>query len=251
MKIVATGRGGVGKTSFVALSTKYFIERNKVPILLIDADSDQNLSNLLGIDLEKEKVKTISEVLFDILEKRDVDELRSLAAPIQQRIEYKVLSEAVYEGNEFDLITIGAKFTQGCYCLPNDVLRRVMEIKASNYKITLLDSPAGLEHLNRMITPKIDVIFEIIDQTPKSIQHTMKSYRICNEIGIQFKNFYLIGNHRFENFEQIKEINIKYLGKIEYDKNLEDHVLKNKSILDLPNDSISFKSVSKILDKLD
>ena len=46
--IVVTGRGGSGKTSFAALATKYLPR----PQLLIDADSDQNLAAMLGVDLE-------------------------------------------------------------------------------------------------------------------------------------------------------------------------------------------------------
>ena len=37
-KLVTIGRGGTGKTSFVALMTKYLIEKGVEPILLVDAD---------------------------------------------------------------------------------------------------------------------------------------------------------------------------------------------------------------------
>jgi len=60
--IVSMGRGGTGKTSFAALVTKYFIEIEETPIFLIDADPDQNLAEAVGIDLEEEGIKTISEV---------------------------------------------------------------------------------------------------------------------------------------------------------------------------------------------
>ena len=47
-RLVTMGRGGSGKTTFVALMTKYFIEKGETPLLLIDADPDQNLSEMLG-----------------------------------------------------------------------------------------------------------------------------------------------------------------------------------------------------------
>jgi len=50
-KIVCTGRGGTGKTTFVALAALCLDSHP----LLIDADSDQNLADMLGINLEKEK----------------------------------------------------------------------------------------------------------------------------------------------------------------------------------------------------
>ena len=39
--LVTMGRGGTGKTSFVALQTKFFVERNETPLLLVDVDPDQ------------------------------------------------------------------------------------------------------------------------------------------------------------------------------------------------------------------
>ena len=63
--IVCMGRGGSGKTSFVALMTKYFIEIEELPLLLVDIDPDQNLGEIVGVDLVKEKKKTISELLVE------------------------------------------------------------------------------------------------------------------------------------------------------------------------------------------
>ena len=54
--IVSTGRGGSGKTSFIALLAKYL--RSKNSLLLIDADPDENLAEMIGVNLEEEKIKT-------------------------------------------------------------------------------------------------------------------------------------------------------------------------------------------------
>lgn len=67
--IVSMGRGGCGKTSFVALMTRYFIEGGETPLLLIDADPDQNLAEMvLGLTLMEAGKNTISEILYDILD---------------------------------------------------------------------------------------------------------------------------------------------------------------------------------------
>jgi len=61
-RIISTGRGGTGKTSFIALATKYLSSSND-PSLVIDIDGDQNLADMLGVDLEKEKVRTAGRIL--------------------------------------------------------------------------------------------------------------------------------------------------------------------------------------------
>ncbi|HDO42291.1 MAG TPA: cobalamin biosynthesis protein, partial [Candidatus Bathyarchaeota archaeon] len=99
--IVSMGRGGTGKTSFVALITKYLIEINETPILLIDADPDQNLAEMVGIDLEKEGKKTVSELIIEtFIEGRGT----TVGIPPSERIESKIWEKGLYEGEYFDLI---------------------------------------------------------------------------------------------------------------------------------------------------
>ena len=68
--LVTMGRGGTGKTSFVAMQTKYFLEQDEAPFLLVDIDPDQNLAEMVGVDLEKEGIKTIAELVTDTFIKK-------------------------------------------------------------------------------------------------------------------------------------------------------------------------------------
>lgn len=244
-KIVCTGRGGTGKTTFVALIVKYL---NSYP-LLVDADSDQNLADVLGVDLQKEGVRTISDVLFDIQEHKESKELSSM--PIPQRIEYLLNASCLYESEKFDMVSIGVKWTKGCYCMPNEILRTMIPRMAGNYKYTIIDSPGGLEHLNRRILSEIDDIFVILDPSRKALHNVERMRKIASEIGIHLNNIYLIANHKFKQVaeEYIKGMDGKYLGKIEYDSCLEEYSWNGKSLLELPESSSAFSSVKKILDK--
>ena len=61
--LVTVGRGGTGKSSFTALMAKSFIEAGQSPLLLVDADPDQNLGEMLGIDLKEAGKSTIADLL--------------------------------------------------------------------------------------------------------------------------------------------------------------------------------------------
>ena len=115
--IVSTGRGGTGKTSFIALLTKCW--KGKKSLLLADIDPDENLAEMVGVDLQKKGVKTISDILFDIQKGKVEDEMKSLPRPLQ--IEY-MFHLCLYEENGFDLFSLGTKWTEGCYCQPNSLL---------------------------------------------------------------------------------------------------------------------------------
>jgi len=52
--IVSTGRGGTGKSTFVALASRYL----KSPLLLLDIDPDQSLADMLGVDIDAQTITT-------------------------------------------------------------------------------------------------------------------------------------------------------------------------------------------------
>lgn len=246
-KIVAIGRGGVGKTSFIALMAKYLKSRKKCSILLIDADPDENLGELVGIDLDRMKIKSISDLLFDVRYDNIDGKLKSFS--LAEKIEYLINQKALYEGKDFDLLSIGTKWTEGCYCQPNNILKGLIAGLAKNYDYVLIDSPAGLEHLNRRITSYVEDIFAIVDPTKKAFEHLGRAYKIISEIKIRFSNFYLLGNFRLPD-ALLDSINrgseFKYIGKLKYDRTVEEFNLQGKSLLQIQEDSPVFDSIKKI-----
>ncbi len=244
-RIVTTGRGGSGKTTFVALLTKYL---NR-PLLLLDIDPDESLNDMLGITLEDYGVKTISEVLFDIQNNQGYEVLKEM--PLPQKIEYLINSHCIYESKRFDLVSLGVKWTEGCYCAPNNLLRVIIPKLAENYRYVLIDAPAGLEHLNRKVSSEIDDLFIILDPSLKSIKNIRKIQKLTQELGVKYSNFYLVANYRFPD-DQVSEILSRsgtYLGKIAYDAQVETFNLEGRSLLELPEDSPASLSMKIILEK--
>jgi len=245
--IVSMGRGGSGKTTFVSLMTKYFIEIGEIPLLLVDVDPDQNLGEMVGIDLKEEGKKTISELLLETFKEKGGT---TVGVPPSERIESTIWEKGLYEGNSFDLIAVGTKFMEGCYCLPDAALKKALERLTKTYRYVLVDSPAGLEHLNRRVTSQVDDIFDIIDPSQKSFNHIERACRVAKEVKIDFKNFYVIAGYRVPEkleAEVKKRIKLKYLGKIAHDKDVEDYVLSGKPLLELPSSSLAYISVKKLM----
>jgi CO dehydrogenase maturation factor len=246
--LVTIGRGGTGKTSFVALMAKYFIEIGATPLLLVDADPDQNLGEMLGVDMRKAGKNTISELIVEtFLEKGGT----TVGVAPTERMESKIWGHGAFEGDYFDFIALGTKWVEGCYCLPNAALKGALESLSKNYSYVLIDSPAGLEHLNRRITSKVDDIFDVLDPSKKSFDHVRRAFRIAKEVKIDFKNFYIVGGYRFpDNFgKRVEdELKFRYLGKVARDEGVENHVFSGDSLLDLPSDSPAYVSVKNIME---
>jgi CO dehydrogenase maturation factor len=250
MKTLLTlGRGGTGKTSFVALMTKCFLERGITPLLLVDVDPDQNLAEMVGVDLEAAGKKTISELLVRTFIEEGGTEV---GIPPSQRIETRIWEQGLYEGSDFDLLSVGTKWVEGCYCLPDAALKKALGSILKTYQYVLIDSPAGLEHLNRRITTHIDEAFDIIGPSKKSFDHVRRAYRIASEVKIQIGTFSLVGGSRFSDDLAPIARNIshtRYLGRIAFDPLIEKYVIEGRSLLEIPSDSPGFVSVQQILTK--
>ena len=245
--LVTLGRGGTGKTTFVALMTKYFLERKDTPLLLVDVDPDQNLAEMVGVDLHAAGKKTISELLVrTFLEEGGT---RTGVAPTE-RIETRIWEYGLYEGTDFDLLAVGTKWVEGCYCLPDAALKAALAAILKGYQYVLIDSPAGLEHLNRRITAHVDEAFDIIGPSKKSFDHVYRAYTIAREVKIQIDNFSLVGSYRFppELEPQAEKVPYtRYVGKIAFDPMVEEYVIGGRSLLDIPSDTSGYISVQEIL----
>jgi len=242
-KLVVTGRGGTGKTTFTALTSRFL----PPPIFLIDLDPDQSLPDMLGINLKNEGIKTVSESLFDIIAARKDGSGGTMS--VHDRIEFLLNSESLYEGDNFDLFVLGTKLTEGCYCAPDAIISGAIPKIIDSYEYVIIDSPAGLEHLNREIVSDIDDLVVIIDPSSKSLKHIQRIKDITSSIGIKYSHFYVVGNHRFNEVAQkkVEASGETYLGNIEYDPELAKYNLSGRSLLELADDSPATRSVKEIL----
>ncbi len=247
--IVTMGRGGTGKTCFVAMAAKYLTGRGSTPILLIDLDPDQNLAEMVGADLAGKGTKSISEILGDTFIGRGGT---TFGIAPTDRVLGRIWEEGLYEGEDYDLLAIGTKWVEGCYCLPDAALKNALSSLTRGYKNVLIDSPAGLEHLNRRVTSGVDDIFDLIGPSKKSFDHVIRALRIVREVGIEFGRFSLIGGFLFpDDLSGAAEraTGLRYLGKVAKDPAVEERVINGASLLDLSPDSPAFRSVAAIMQK--
>ena len=253
--ILATGRGGTGKSTFVALLSRYL----KPPLLLLDIDPDQSLGTMLGVDLESASVrteadrevsvKTLSDLTNDIEGEDAFTELAG--SPATVKIPWLLRWYTQYQSDRFDLISVGPKWTEGDYRSANFLFEFIIPAVGQNYRNIVIDSPAGLEHLNRKVVSRINDLFVIVDPSRKSVTHVERVRKITEQVGITYERLFLVGNYEFdEEAEQyLQSTGETYLGKMEYDVDLKKFNLTGKSLLSLPEDSPACRSIRQIISK--
>ncbi|UCE41295.1 MAG: AAA family ATPase [Candidatus Aminicenantes bacterium] len=175
MKTIAiSGKGGTGKSTVSALIIRWLKDQEMGPILAVDADSNVNLNDLLGVQIE-ETVGAIREEL-----KRSAHKLPG-GMTKQEFLEYKIHA-SLRETRDFDLIAMGRPEGPGCYCYANNLLRDILKTLSNNYKFVVIDNEAGMEHLSRRTTQKIDCLLLISDPSTRGVRAAGKISKLLFEL---------------------------------------------------------------------
>ena len=108
--IAVAGKGGVGKTTICGLMIRYLTEKKQGPILVVDADANSNLNEVLGVEVET--------TLGDIREEMTKAELRPGTIPSgMTKADYAEMkfNDALIEEDDFDMLVMGRTQGKGCY----------------------------------------------------------------------------------------------------------------------------------------
>jgi len=247
--IAVSGKGGVGKTSTTALILKTLIDSGVKSILVVDANPDSNLPEVLGVEVQK----TVGDVTNELKKAIDRGELPPMLSK-RDLLEFKVF-EVLKELPEFDLLVMGRTEGEGCYCMVNDVLTEVVDTLSRNYAITLMDMEAGLEHLSRRTDRDVDYMLIVTDLSKMGFLTASRIKKLAGEVHIQFKKIFLVGNRFPPNKEGLlykyaEEIGVEPLGIIPYDENIARFNLEGIPLLKLPSDSPALLAVKGIVKKM-
>jgi CO dehydrogenase maturation factor len=185
MILAMTGKGGVGKTTLSALTLGWLAEHQETPVLAVDADSNANLNEALGIAY-KATVGGVRESA-----RKETQALKGVSK--QEFLDLRVQS-AVVEQKGYDLIVMGRPEGQGCYCFANNILRDVLDRLARNYRNIVIDSEAGLEHISRRTLLSVDYLLIVSDCTVRGIRTAGRISALADEVALPARHRGLIVN---------------------------------------------------------
>ena len=141
--IAVAGKGGVGKTTTCGMIIDYLCKQKKGPILVVDADANSNLNEVLGVEVET--------TLGDIREEMAHAEQTGTVPANMTKADYAEMkfNSALIEEDDYDMLVMGRTQGKGCYCFVNGVLKTQIDKYVGNYRYMVVDNEAGLEHISR------------------------------------------------------------------------------------------------------
>src|SRR4030067_315620 len=181
--IAISGKGGTGKTTLAGMIIRSLLDKGKGPILAVDADSNSNLNEILGVEIRS----TIG----------DAREMMKQDVPVGMTkdiwIEYKV-QEALTETKGFDLIAMGRPEGPGCYCAANSLVRNCLDFLTGNYEYIVIDNEAGMEHFSRLTTRDVDLLFIVSDSSQRGVLAASRIRDLIHDLDLRIVHEVLIIN---------------------------------------------------------
>ncbi len=181
--IALGGKGGVGKTTVAGLLIRYMLKNSMKPILAIDADSNSNLNDVLGVVLDE----TLS----------DAREMMKTSVPVGMTkdifMEMK-MEQSLVEGEGFDLIAMGRPEGPGCYCAANNLLSSLIDRLMSNYPYLVVDNEAGMEHFSRLTQKDVDLLLLVSDPSRRGLAAACRIAELVRTLPMQVNETVLVVN---------------------------------------------------------
>ncbi len=243
--IALAGKGGVGKTTVAGLIVKYLEKTGKTPILAVDADSNANFNEVLGLKIED----TLGKARED-MKKGAVPDGMTKDVFMSMRME-----EAVAEAESYDLIVMGQPEGSGCYCAANTLLTGFLEKLTGNYNYVIVDNEAGMEHISRLTTSNVDVLLVVSDTSRRSLQAAVRIKELAENLHIGVgRSALIINKSKQEPSETVMDIinkaGLELAGTIPEDDSIYEYDLNGRPTIELPDDTEVVKAAFGIFDRV-
>jgi CO dehydrogenase maturation factor len=243
--IALAGKGGTGKTTVAGLLIKYLTSKGKGPVLAVDADSNANLNEVLGM--------TVTDTLGharEEMKKGKVPEGMTKDVFISMRME-----EAIVEADGYDLVVMGQPEGSGCYCAANTLLTNFLEKLTDNYPYLVMDNEAGMEHISRLTTKNVDVLLIVADTSRRGLQAAVRINDLARELNIGVNKSFLIINQARDGVPDparaiIEDAGLELAGTIPEDDAVYEYDMKGEPTVSIPEENQAVRAAFDIFERI-
>jgi CO dehydrogenase maturation factor len=217
------------------------------PILAVDADSNANLGESLGLEVKQ----TVGLMLDDFQR----DKINIPAGMTKEAyLEYK-LNSILVETKGLDLLSMGRGEGPECYCYPNLILKKFVDTLAENYAYVVMDNEAGMEHLSRRTTQNVDALLIISNHSVKGVRTVARIKEMVSKLKLVVKRQWVLINFAPAKLDplvtnELARLGIDQVTTIPLDNEVYEYDLKLKPLLELPDASKAVVAVSDLMVKL-
>jgi len=228
-RVVITGKGGVGKTTFTSILTE-LLARKAFKVLAVDEDPQINLPYSLGLPLNMEITPSSRNV--DYIEEKTgarPGEVWGAMLRLNPDVSDVVDRFGIKVDDNIDLIVMGSviQAAAGCLCPENALLDSIVKfIALREGEVILLDTQAGVEHFGRALAQGFKQTVIITEPTFNAYQVAKHSATLSRQLDIPYVHLVVNKVKNDEQFEKFKKVagnslqNFNEVFVLPYDENI-------------------------------
>jgi CO dehydrogenase maturation factor len=199
----------------------------------------------LGMQLD-ETVGHVREAMSEQVQSGRYD----VSIPKARFLEYRI-NESLVEGDRIDLIAMGRPEGPGCYCAANNILRDVIDRLKDEYDYVVIDNEAGMEHISRQTTRRVDKLFVVSDLTMRGLAAAGHIAQLVDELGTRVGDVYLVINRVKDHIppamlDRVEELGFHLLGTLPEDDTISEFDMLGRPIFEIGDGAPVYKAVVQL-----
>ena len=139
-------------------------------------------------------------------------------------------------------------------CAANNTLRRHLEFLSGNYPVVVIDNEAGMEHLSRRTTAKIDLLLLVSEPSPVGIMTAARIRDLARELEVTVARTGLVDQSCASGpaiaarlVEEARGHGLEVLGTVPMDDAVVEQAMAHLPAFRLPDDAPAVKAIESIL----
>ena len=236
--VVISGKGGTGKTTIASLLIDALIAAGERPVLAVDADPNANLHEALGVALA-ETLGGMREEAFT----KNIPPGMDRTGYIKYRFR-----RALAEAEGYDLLAMGRPEGSGCYCFPNALLTECIETLERGYRLVIVDSEAGMEHIARGTIRSPEVLLIVSDPGARGMRTVGRIRDLAESLGLSRDRIFLVVNR--DRGDGAIESDLPLIARIPEDPGVGEADLAGTPIVGIPEESPARAAVRDLAGRL-